>query len=820
MTNSPCRGLVLLLLNVVLRGAAGCADGRVACPAGTNSSGVCVPTTAPWCDLPLYRNPFGGPTERSEDLVGRLTLQQVVNLLQTTPVGGSNAVPGLGVDDYGTTECLHGYCGRTPSTLFPQSTTLAASFNPDLVQRVAAAIGLEARAWRNAWAAAGNASAPPPSLTCFAPQINIVRDPRWGRAQETYGEDSHLTATLAAAYVRGLQGGGGGGGGYLLAAATAKHFVAYQGATTRGQRSPTEVFLSPRDLMDTYEVAWRAAVAAGAASVMCAYSSLCPDDTNTTCALPPPAGFGASHGVPMCAHEEALGWLRRGAGGAAPAWDGVVAGDCGAVQFIQTDHLWADSQAGAAAAAVRAGTDFDCSISVGNGFAALPNATAAGLVSEAAVRAAGARVARLLLSLGLLDPPDMVPWASVPPSVINSAVHRGLAAAAARQGVVLLANGRGALPLAAAAVCGAAAPPGALLVTGPNADAVLSGNYNTQTDVNVTALGGLRARCGAAAVAFAPGCTSVAGNDTSGIAAAVAAARTAAIVVAVMGLDGTVEFEDSTRDGLGLPGEQEALLAALAGVGTPVVLVLAGGSGVAPSPAALSRAAAVLWVGYGGEEAGTALADVLLGAFNPGGRMPFTSFADAAHLPPYANMSMVGAPYGRTYRYYSGPAPTFAFGAGGSYSTMATAGVAAAVLPAPNASGGGFGPCDALRVTAAVSNAGPLDGDEVTQVYVRVRGSGHVAPRLALAAFARTPLVAGAPPTRVAFTLPPRAFAVVDAGAGGAAAQPQWVVGGATVGVFVGSNQPSDADWGGPQALELPLGGPARPLASCPGGGD
>ena len=242
-------------------------------------------------------------------------------------------------------------CARSPCTLFPQSISLAATFSPALVRRVAAAIATEARAWRNN-ASAGAGAPPPPSLLCFAPQINIVRDSRWGRGQETFGETPFLTAALAAAYVRGLQYGEAGTAAdrYLLAAATAKHFVGYQGASSRGAHSPTEVFLSWRDQVDTFEVAWRAVLRAGAAAVMCAYSSLCHDDTNTTCALPPPAGYGRSHGVPMCADAEMLRGFLRNASRAGAAWDGVVAGDCGAIQFIQTDHLWAPDQAHAAAA--------------------------------------------------------------------------------------------------------------------------------------------------------------------------------------------------------------------------------------------------------------------------------------------------------------------------------------------------------------------------------------------------------------------------------------------------------------------------------------
>jgi hypothetical protein len=160
-----------------------------------------VPVVTPWCEYLVYKNPFAPLKQRVDDLIARLTLEQKVNLLQTSPVNNS-AVPELGVPTITMAECLHGYCSRAPSTLFPQSISLAASFNPPLVRRVAAAIATEGRAWRNNWTAIGNVSVAPPSLVCFSPQINIVRDPRWGRGQETYGEDPALTAAMAAAYVR------------------------------------------------------------------------------------------------------------------------------------------------------------------------------------------------------------------------------------------------------------------------------------------------------------------------------------------------------------------------------------------------------------------------------------------------------------------------------------------------------------------------------------------------------------------------------------------------------------------------------------------
>lgn len=239
--------------------------------------------------------------------------------------------------------------------------------------------------------------------------------------------------------------------------------------------------------MDTYEVAWRSVIDAGAAAVMCAYSSLCHDDKNETCALPPPAGYGISHGIPMCADAEMLnGWMRNasvraGPGGISTPWDGMVTGDCGAIQFIETDHLWAADQTHAAADAILAGADFDCSISIGKGFAALLNATAMGLVAVSDIDRALGRLISILMRQGLFDPPSMVPYTTLGMDRVNSAEHRGLAATAAREGIVLLANSRQLLPLSVDMYT----PPGAVLVTGPNAQLYATGNYNTQNDHNV-----------------------------------------------------------------------------------------------------------------------------------------------------------------------------------------------------------------------------------------------------------------------------------------------------------------------------------------------
>lgn len=789
--------MFLSILFLVLRSVIpqACSDGSIRCPPSTPSAGICVPSDT-FCGRALYLNPFAPTPARVSDLLPRLTLEEKVNLMQTQPIIDS-AVPSLRVLATSAGECLHGYVSRTPSTLFPQSISLAASFSPAMVRRVAAAIGTEARAWRNNYTAQGNDTAlPPPPLTCFAPQINIVRDPRWGRGQETYGEMPELTAVLAAAYVSGLQFGetGSASDPYMLAAATTKHFIGYQGASSRGTFSPTEIFLSWRDQIDTYEVSWRAVLRASTAAVMCAYSSLCHDETNTTCSLPPPAGYGHSHGVPMCADGEMLNGFLRNASRSGTVWDGVVTGDCGAFQFVQTDHLWAVDQAHAAADVLSAGGDFDCSISVGNGFAALVNATALGLVAEADIDKALSRIFTLEMRLGYFDDDYLCPYNSIPIDVVNSPAHRALAAEAARESVVLLRNAYGVLPLSAPAL-GAAA---ALLVTGPNAQLFATGNYNTETDLNVTALDGIRAVLPSAA--FEPGCASVSSNDTSMFAAAVHAASSARVVIAVMGIDGTQEYEDSTRASLALPGVQDDFLRELISTGVPVVLILLGGSAMAPAPDVLAGVKAVIWAGYGGEEAGTALADVLFGVYNPGGRLPITFYQSADQLPPYLNQSMTGLPFGRTLRYFSGPAPIYRFGEGISYSTFE--------LTSPVLTATSLTICQPLSVSLNVSNTGGLDGDTVVQVYTRLRDvpGSRTTPLLSMPAFERVSLASGEA-AALNFTLPPRVFAVVDD------ETRTWVSYPVTVDIFVGEQSPTPEDWTG--AITLEITGAAVPLDAC-----
>jgi beta-glucosidase len=601
---------------------------------------------------------------------------------------------------------------------------------------------------------------------------------------------------MAKAYVFGLQGGEDAlNGGYLLAAATTKHFIAYQGASSRGTYSPTEVFLSWRDQIDTYEVAWNAVVSVNTQAVMCAYSSLCHDDTNTTCSLPPPIGFGKSHGVPMCANEEMLnGWIRAGPGGGLPnkSWNGMVTGDCGAIQFIQTDHLYAIDQEHAAAAALLAGTDFDCSISIGNGFAALINATSLGLVKETDIDIALSRLLTIHFRLGFFDPIEFVPYNDIPISVVNSLQHRGLAATAAREGIVLLSNKNNLLPLSIAST------DDTILVVGPNANLIASGNYNSQTDVNITALMGIRSYI--PNVQYIQGCD-MASNDTSQFAETRAAALKSQVIIAIMGLDTSQEYEDSTRSSLSLPGVQDELLALLGSTGVPIILVIMGGSSVVPSNTTNANMSAILWAGYGGEEAGTALADVIFGTYNPAGRLPFSFYNSIDDLPPYLNMSMIGLPYGRTYRYYTGPKPLYRFGQGSSYSIFSLSGFDISTKTLTM--------CESLSLNINVTNLGPVDGDTVLQVYIRLLNSPLLTPLQSLASFSRISTSVGNT-YQVNFILSPKTFAVVNG------TMKEWILFPGSLQVFIGEESPKgEEDWISENSILVELIGNVTRVVEC-----
>jgi beta-glucosidase len=693
-------------LLVVVWSAAGCGHRSPAFPASKPGGGADAP----------YLDPARPPEERAADLVARLTLAEKVAQTMTD----APAIPRLGVPAYGWwNEALHGVARAGSATVFPQAIGLAATFDERLMYRVGEAISSEARAKYNEAQRRGERGTYH-GLTFFSPNLNIFRDPRWGRGQETYGEDPLLTARMGVAFIRAMQGDDPH---FLKTATTAKHFAVHSGP--EATRHEFDARVSEHDLEDTYLPQFEAAVRDGhVASVMAAYNRV--------------------NGKPCAANPALLQRTLRDRWG----FDGFVVGDCGAVSDILRGHKTAATPELAAAMALTAGTDLDC----GEAFRALEPAAALGLISEGAIDRAVRRLFTVRFRLGLFDSPARVVWSSTPLSVVDAPAHRQLARDAAAESLVLLENHGGALPLG----------PGTrrLAVVGPTADDldVLVGNYAGTPAHPVTILAGIRARARAAhvAVTYARGAAVAgSGGSTAQLREAVAAAHHADTVVAVLGLTPHYEGEEGEnpenpsgdRVSLGLPSGQERLLEAVVATGRPVIVVLTGGSALG-IPWATDHARAILAAWYPGEEGGTAVAAALFGDASPAGRLPVTVYRSAVDLPPFDDYAMRG----RTYRYFTRPA-LYPFGHGLSYTTFRYANLT--LTPATVEAG------QDAAATVEVENVGRRAADEVVEAYVIPRAVPPYAPHRWLAAFARVTLAPGARAT-VHLPLPVRGLSLVD----------------------------------------------------------
>jgi beta-glucosidase len=422
-----------------------------------------------------FRNPNLTPEQRATDLVGRLTLQEKVLQMQNA----APAIARLGIPAYDWwNEALHGVARAGRATVFPQAMALAATWDTDLVQRVADAISTEARAKYNE-AQRNDNHARYRGLTFWSPNINIFRDPRWGRGQETYGEDPFLTSRMAVAFIRGMQGADPH---YLKTIATPKHFAVHSGPEP--SRHSFDVRPSEADLEETYLPAFRASITEGqAGAVMCAYNRV--------------------DGVPACASSFLLQQQLRGAWG----FSGYVVSDCGAITDMVEGHRYAPTMAEAAAMAVKAGTDLTC----GDEYASLVEAVQRGLISESEIDRALVRLFAARIRLGMFDPPELVPYAKISASENDSPEHRQLALQAARESIVLLKNAsvqnqslpneKPILPLQSVK---------RIAVIGPAADDadVLLGNYHGTPSHSVTPLAGIQKQfAGKAAIRFAQGST-------------------------------------------------------------------------------------------------------------------------------------------------------------------------------------------------------------------------------------------------------------------------------------------------------------------------
>lgn len=806
-----------------------------------------------------FQNPSLPLEERVTDLVSRMTLdEKIAQMMYEAP-----AIERLGVPSYNWwNECLHGVARAGQATVFPQGIGMAAAFDEDLMYRIACAISDEARAKHHDFVRQGKRGIYQ-GLTFWTPNINIFRDPRWGRGQETYGEDPFLAGKLAVPFVNGLQGNNER---YLKAVATLKHFAVHSGPEPL--RHEFDAQSSQKDLIETYLPAFKEVVErTNVEAVMCAYNRF--------------------RGEACCGSSELLQeYLRK-------QWNfkGHVVSDCGAIRDFYTGHKISANSAEAAALAVRRGTDLNC----GTAYRGLKEAVAKNLITEKEIDQAVMRLFRARFKLGMFDPDSIVDYAKIPMSVVDCGKHRDLALEAARKSVVLLKND-GVLPLNKKLK--------KIAVIGPTAndEETLWGNYCGYNKKGVMVLQGIRDKLPYADVRYEVGCElsenfpqlepisseylytnadlkehgvkalyynnpsrwgqpkheviedslnkvwwdeslykdipadnfgadfetyiripeegkyalGVEGfygykyyvndslvfkystvhhprkkfylrhckagevlkvrieykhekvnhalvrllwgrSDTDGqIERAVALAKRSDVVVLCVGINQNLEGEEMTvktkgfsggdRTEIGLPDTQRKLVKRISELGKPVIMVLLNGSPLSV-PEEHNAVNAVIEGWYGGQAAGTAVADVLFGDYNPSGRLPVTVYRSIDQLPDFTDYSMKG----RTYRYFAGDA-LYEFGYGLSYTTFEYTDLKVPERRETN---------KAVEISVKVTNTGNRDGDEIVQLYVSRHGLPFETPIRSLKGFKRISLKKGEARV-VSFMLQPEELAVVD----------------------------------------------------------
>ena len=827
---------------------------------------------APWQNQSL---PF---ETRVNDLVSRMTLEEKVSQMKNV----APAIPRLGIPEYDWwNEALHGVARSGLATVFPQAIGFAATWDDSLVFRMATVISDEARAKHQEYLR-HNSHQRYQGLTFWSPNINLFRDPRWGRGQETYGEDPYLTGRIAVPFIKGLQGNDPK---YFKTVATVKHFAVHSGPEP--DRHTFDAVVSERDLRESYLPHFETGIReAKAYSLMCAYNRI--------------------DGKPACGSDMLLENILRGEWG----FKGYVVSDCGAIDDIYLRHKVVQTAPEAAALGVKTGTDLDC----GRVYPNLLDAVKQGLITEAQIDTSVKRLFLARFKLGMFDDPGRVRWARIPFSDLDSPTHRALARQVARESIVLLKNENYTLPLRKNLRT--------IAVIGPNADQrrMLLGNYNGEPADPITPLRGIRAAVGKnTRVLYALGSdladnfpvldgvpadvvTSpdgqhgwraeyfasrtlqgaplftrneptldvnwhdgapqkgmnvddfgvrwtatfkprvsgsyrlaligtmrfrlyvndslvtrsvyrthdgefpdprVAQTDTLELEAnktyrvrveaeetygdaqlqllwspphesleaeAVAAAKQADVVALFLGLTARLEgeemdvevdgFKSGDRTRIDLPRPQEHLLETIVALGKPTVLVLESGSAVAVNWAQ-DHLPAIVEAWYGGQAAGTAIAEVLFGDYNPGGRLPVTFYKDTTDIPSFSDYRMAG----RTYRFFKGT-PLYPFGHGLSYTTFAYSGL--------RTSRSAIGARDTISVSVNVTNTGRRTGDEVVQLYVAHSHSRVERPIKDLRGFERVTLRPGQ--TRlVRFRLPARSLAYWDTTTHGWVVEPETV---------------------------------------------
>ena len=652
---------------------------------------------------------FNRARRRAEALIARMTIPERIGQLGVnTP-----AIKRLGVKPYHFfQQALHGLCKKGPVTSFPCTLALANTWNTELFDRIYTAVSDEARAWYSRHGGGLIMRSPP--------VVNMARDPRWGRMEETLGEDPCLTGTLAVCAIRAMQGNNQE---FLKTAATAKHFLCYN---TEDDRMTANASVDPRSFWEYHTRAFRACVEDGHVfSIMTTYNEL--------------------NGLPTTANRATLTGILRDRWG----FRGFVTSDYYAVTEIVKGHHFVPDLTEAVAISLEAGCDHGAGPEYQK---YLLKALHLELVTQADINRALARVLTVRFLLGEFDPPKSVPYSNIAPSVLNSPAHQQLALQAARESIVLLKNDRHFLPWDITKIK-------SLAVIGPMADVCHLGGYSGQPEVHVSPLQGIMEKWGYGSgngpteeylwssrrgnLWVAPGCTVSGRNNPDLMRLAVDAAHRADHVILVCGSDQAVDREGHDREDITLPGAQHDLIKAVFKANANTVLVLSTNT----SQAIVweqEHLPAILCAQFAGQAQGTAIADVIFGQYNPGGKLATTWYASIKQLPPFHDYSVIpdnrrepsqaGQASGRTYMYMKDK-PLYPFGFGLSYTTFAYSNL--------KLNRGSLAPGSAIMLSATVTNTGAVRGDEIVQCYIQAPPSPVVRPIKQLVGFARMSLAPG-----------------------------------------------------------------------------
>ncbi len=585
-------------------------------------------------------------------------------------------------------EALHGVARAGLATAFPQAIGLGSTWNPDLIQKMTAVVSDEARIHNNIYGK---------KLTYWSPTINILRDPRWGRTEESYSEDPYLLSRMAVAFVKGFQGDHPK---YLKAIATVKHFVANNSEFNRHTGSSN---VPERQLREYYLPAFKSAIMDGGTfSVMGAYNAL--------------------NGQPCCANNWLLTEVLRNEWG----FQGYVVSDCGAVSDIVNNHYYEKDPEKAVALAVKAGCDLECETCEKEQFMYdkyLLNAVNKGYISEKEIDQAVIRLFRARFKLGEFDPPEQVPCSLIPVTKLDSPKHRELAVQVARESIVLLKNDGNLLPLDASKI-------GAVVVIGPNGDVAELGGYSGTPAYTMTPLEGIRGKLGTQRVYYEIGC-GLTKPIPGGVEKAVQAASKSEVAIVVLGTNLSISDEGRDRSQLGLPDVQVGLLKTVFEANPNTVLVLMNGMPLAINWAQ-ENVPAIVEAWYPGQAGGSAIADVLFGDYNPGGKLPVTFYKSVTQLPPLEDYDITK---GRTYWFFEGEV-LYPFGHGLSYTTFQ-------YQKMQMKKAFDIQKEKTLEVLIDIKNTGDMDGDEVVQLYIRDVESKYKQPKIKLRRFKRIQLEPG-----------------------------------------------------------------------------